>query len=476
MGLVLRYAHEIDGAWKYRRVVPMRLKPIFKKGVFKKTLGKTRAEALGNYPRIHAEIEKTIRNAELLLAAEANPQDVQALTRLELYLEGIAKVRRMGFDPMDATVDPDDPVSVMDDNARTLIADQILEDYPKDPETGEPVGIRPLDDLVVRTLYAGAPPKPEPTLDDAKKLYIAEKITGSDFEIKKKTQRLERILGHINDALGRPPTIPRFTRSDAKLVRDYLLSLGSLKPSSVKRELNVVKAMFNHIITETQLVGVMNPFTKLPITGLNEDPEDELRDPLPDDVLKSIRSSILVGAKTDLQLIWRLLEGTGCRLAEITGLRVEDVRIGDRLPHVVVTWHEGRRIKNNASKRAVPLVGDALDAAQEALTLAQGRQVLFARYAGENGPGNASQALMKHVRRVTEDTAHAVHSLRHNMKDRLILAEVPEMDQNLILGHSLGGVGNRTYGGERAKLKATTKAMRRAFMLPEAEPVSEAAE
>lgn len=44
----------------------MRLKPIFKKGVFKKTLGKTRAEALGNYPRIHAEIEKTIRNAELL--------------------------------------------------------------------------------------------------------------------------------------------------------------------------------------------------------------------------------------------------------------------------------------------------------------------------------------------------------------------------------------------------------------------------
>ena len=83
---------------------------------------------------------------------------------------------------------------------------------------------------------------------------------------------------------------------------------------------------------------------------------------------------------------------------------------------------------------------------------------------------------MKHVRRVTEDTAHAVHSLRHNMKDRLILAEVPEMDQNLILGHSLGGVGNRTYGGERAKLKATTKAMRRAFMLPEAEPVSEAAE
>jgi integrase len=462
VGLVLFYAQEVKSGWRYRRVVPKLLKPIVDKKEFIKALGKTRAEALSAYPQVHAEFEGVIHKAERFLAEQTDPKNLPILTKLDLYLEGIAKVRRMGFDPHDATVDLDDPESVMEDHARTSVADVILGDYIRDPTSGDPVGVTRLDEFVVRALNGGAPPAPEPTLEDAKKLYIAERVTGTETEIKKKVQRLDRITGYIEAALGRPPTIPQFSRSDAKLVRDYMLS-GSLKPSSVKRDLNVVKAMFNHIITEMQLAGCMNPFAKLPIAGLNEDPEDELRDPLPDDILQSIRRLILNSANDDLQAVWRLLEGTGCRLAEVVGLRTEDMVLDDECPHLVVTWHEERRIKNNASKREVPLVGDALDAAKEALAGAAGRKMLFARYGKESGPTNASASLMKYVRKVTEDTAHAVHSLRHNMKDRLILAEVAEMEQNLILGHSLGGVGSRTYGGEKAKLRAITKAMKRAF-------------
>jgi len=72
---------------------------------------------------------------------------------------------------------------------------------------------------------------------------------------------------------------------------------------------------------------------------------------------------------------------------------------------------------------------------------------------------------MQRVRTITENPRLVVHSLRHNMKDRLMLAGVAELDQNLILGHSLGGVGNRTYGGNPAKLVVTTAAMKRAFGL-----------
>ncbi|WP_119941532.1 site-specific integrase [Neorhizobium sp. NCHU2750] len=450
------------GAWRYRRPVPDRLKPIIGKNNLIKTLGKTHQAALVAYPKVHAEFERTLRKAEEILSAETEPKDLPILTKLELYLEGIARVRRMGFDPYDATVDPSDPESMAQDNARTAVADMILDEYPTDPTTGDPSDVSKMDAFVVRALNSGAPTTPEPTLEDAKKLYIAERITGTEIDIKKKIQRLDRVTGYIEAALGRPPTVPKFSRSDAKLVRDHMLSTN-LKPSSVKRDLNVVKAMFNHIITEMQLAGCMNPFAKLPIAGLNEDPEDELRDPLPDDILLSVRRLILNSANDDLQSIWRLLEGTGCRLAEITGLRREDLVLESDYPHIVVTWHEGRRIKNNASKREVPLVGDALEAAKEALTAAKDGTLLFARYGKESGPTNASAALMKYVRRVTEDPAHAVHSLRHNMKDRLILAEATEMDQNLILGHSVGGVGNRTYGSPRAKLKAITRAMLRAF-------------
>ena len=472
---MLPYTQKLpSGAWRYRRPVPDRLKTVIGKDNLVKKLGKTYAEALAAYPKVHAEFEQIIRKAEHIVSATTTPEEQPLLTKLEFYLEGIAKVRRMGFDPDNAAVDPTDPESVAEDSARTTVADMILEEYPIDPGTGEPVGVAKMDEFVLRALYSGAPPAPEPTLEDAKKLYIAERVTGTATEIKKKVQRIDRVIGYIEAALGRPPTIPRFSRSDAKLVRDHMLS-GNLKPSSVKRDLNVVKAMFNHIITEMQLAGCMNPFAKLPIAGLNEEPEDELRDPLPDDVLQSVRRLILNGANDDLQFIWRLLEGTGCRLAEVTGLRVEDIALDHECPHLVVTWHEGRRIKTNASKREVPLVGDAFDAAKEALAAHKKGKALFERYGDEKGPTNASAALMKYVRRVSEDPAHAVHSLRHNMKDRLILAEASELQQNLILGHSLGGVGNRTYGGDKAKLRSITRAIRRAFELEEA-PTKEGVE
>ena len=71
---------------------------------------------------------------------------------------------------------------------------------------------------------------------------------------------------------------------------------------------------------------------------------------------------------------------------------------------------------------------------------------------------------MKHVRAITDDTKVVVHSLRHNMKDRLRKAKVAKLDQDLILGHSMGGVGE-DYGGDEVRLEVATAAMRKAFNL-----------
>ena len=64
---------------------------------------------------------------------------------------------------------------------------------------------------------------------------------------------------------------------------------------------------------------------------------------------------------------------------------------------------------------------------------------MFERYGHQKGPDAASAALMKSVRTITKDPRHVVHSLRHNMKDALIEAEVPTLEQKPILGHALGG-------------------------------------
>ena len=68
------------------------------------------------------------------------------------------------------------------------------------------------------------------------------------------------------------------------------------------------------------------------------------------------------------------------------------------------------------------------------------------------------------VRGVVDDPKVSTHSLRHNMKDRLRKAGVSKIDQDLILGHTMGGIGE-AYGGDEARLEVAAAAMKKAFSL-----------
>ena len=60
------------------------------------------------------------------------------------------------------------------------------------------------------------------------------------------------------------------------------------------------------------------------------------------------------------------------------------------------------------------------------------------------------------------DPKATTHSLRHLMKDRLRLAGVSKSDQDIVLGHSSGSVGE-DYGGDETRLEVATRAMRKAL-------------
>jgi len=89
--------------------------------------------------------------------------------------------------------------------------------------------------------------------------------------------------------------------------------------------------------------------------------------------------------------------------------------------------------------------------------------MLFPRYGRTGGPDAVSQALLKHLRTITEDKRHVLHSMRHNLKDWCMLAKVPERDEHRILGHSQGGLGDSVYGGREARLEATYGSMLKAM-------------
>jgi integrase len=301
----------------------------------------------------------------------------------------------------------------------------------------------------------------KPTLEDAKDFYIAEKVSGTDFAQKKRKTRIETLMRIVKAALGEVPPLPDWTVEDAYKVRDYLLGKGTLKPSSVRRELNDLKGIFS-LYKKKKLPRMENPFAGIELPK-NLASDKESRSPLPLEVILEATQWIGAKANPELGFIWRILVGTGCRLAEVTGLRIQDVAIDDAMPHLKLVPYEGRPLKNNSSKREVPLVGDALVAAQEALKETAAGQFVFPRYSGPKGPNAASQSLMKRLRSITADKLHTVHSLRHNMADRLDAAGVYPTEKSAILGHLEASSSERHYGSLLARREVLTKAMKRAF-------------
>lgn len=475
MRLVLRYVEKTKaGGWQYRRRVPKDLSAVIQKREFKGKLGDTEREALAAYPTVHAKVEREIaearRSTETAVAAERGE-----LSDLQLFKLAHQRAVDMGMLSTDG-------------DGRDHLAQAIIGQYPRDDETGYPLNPSKLDAFTIGILQSGEKAKaPQATLRDAMSFYLAERDhTEAPDEKDRFKQQVERVVGLVIEALGKDPVLVKLKRGDARAVRDFMLQRlkangKPISPSSVARDLNSLNAVINHAADEELLPPTFkNPFSGLPIQGANGRRNvGEERDPLPEDVLLKARERITNRCTAELALVWRLLEGTGCRLAEVTGLRVEDVDVVGEFPSLRVTWHEQRRLKTAASRRYVPLVGDALAAAKEALKTTRKGNLVFPSYCRPRGSDAASAALMSHLRAVTTNPKHVVHSLRHNMKDRLMVAEVSSMDQNLILGHELGGVGDRVYGGTPAKLRVTTRAMLKAFGLsvpPQPETPTVAAE
>ena len=323
MGLVLKYVQEPNeerAYYRYRRRVPRNLKEYVGRGEFVARLGATREAALKAYPQLHHGFERELELARKKRKAEAAGTGVE-LTDRERYELLIERLRELGIDnPFESAADDGEA------EHRQLIADSIASRYEEDPETGNPMIADRDDVFLIRSLMTQAPPKPLPSFDDAIKLYMNDKISGTALDVRKKRQRVSRVVERTKTALGRSPCVNEFSRDDARKVRDYMLALPDLKPSSVRRELNIIKAIINHAITEFEL-SCTNPFNRLKIAGLDDENESDKRDPFPDDILAKVRANVHAKANDELRLIWRLLEGTGARLAEITGLRVSDVTV-----------------------------------------------------------------------------------------------------------------------------------------------------
>lgn len=456
MGLVLKNVHQTKaGTWHYRRRLPRDVAPLLRQGEFKRVLGSTEREALRNYPKVNGEFERLVAETRRRSGA-----GLPAETPLEIHRMAERRARELAT----VTVHVGGrPLPGSHPDAADVIREAYLSSFPREGGDGlhvegEIVGVPEVEARALAILTGGGRvSRPSPTIEDARKLYLKEKVEDDP----KKTLELDRVFKLVSEALQSDRTLASLKREDAKEVRDHMRD--GRKASSVDRYLNVVRAVVNHAIREYDLAGLANPFMNLEAAPKDKaEPDRDKRRPFEADELKDTTARILFLANPALQRIWQMLEGTGCRLAEVAGLRVSDVHPDHAIPHITVEWHDDRRIKNAVSRRNVPLVGSALDAANEAVKAAGNATMLFPAYGRPNGAASASAALGKHVRAVVTDPKVTTHSLRHLMKDRLRLAGVSKADQDIVLGHSSGSVGE-DYGGADARLKVAERALKAAL-------------
>jgi integrase len=384
MGLVLKNVQRIKSGWRYRRRIPGALQEVVGAKEFTKALGSTETIAAKNYAKAEAEFVKLCERAIAKLSgAPQVPTTDSADTPLAKYEKLLSQLRGLRFDPYKAEFDPNDKLDEAEWHARSFAADQIVDSFPVDPKTGDAIGMPSNVLAVVRALNGEMPVRPDVTLSDALKTYLEVKEL-SPQNNRPEFQRAQRVVGHIEAVLGRNPRLRAINRVEAReVVKALRTGVGAKSAGTVHRYLNSIRAILNCAIREYSITDWVNPFIR--IEERNQIQARESRHPFSAEQLAAARSQILDRASMDLQLIWRILEGTGCRLGEVTGLRVSDIRLSGDIPHINVEWHELRRIKNAVSRRLVPLVGDALDAAKEVLARAGSEVAAFPRYCGGRG-------------------------------------------------------------------------------------------
>lgn len=241
--------------------------------------------------------------------------------------------------------------------------------------------------------------------------------------------------------------VSQYTREDAKLFVRFLIKKGN-KTATIRRRITSLSAILNYAYSELDL-DKRNPFTRLMIQGEGEDKHK--RGVFTNEQLKWGYDKALSSGSA-VKLLMPLLGETGCRLAEIVGLKLEDIDLEQDL--IRIRPNIARRLKTSNSTRTLPIVGYARLAIEQTLQKSDG-EWLFPRYIKDDSckATHASNALNKWLK--ADFDGLTAHSLRHTIRDRLRGVECPSELIDQIGGwKTLGGVGmNYGHGYKLEKVR-----------------------
>ena len=407
----IKYLQMRDGVYQYVRRVPSELKDKYPSGTVRISLKtKDQSEALRKLMILNKQYDMEFDS--LLMHGDMNPVQVTAAA------QALARQYDYNIDLfVDLLIDP--------------LTDRFRKQYPeRDPEPGPKTLLSPVQYEAWRLITKGDDLRF--SFEDAFKLYLKNHLKKDDERFSEMATRnaydFINLMGNL-----------QFNEITRDQVREYVRKKleGGSSTGTVRRKLNTLSAICETTIKERQIVMV-SPFKGVTIPNLGKDAKkpnmlepDKLKELMRDFSSETSSSALMILLQAEL----------GTRIAEVSGLAKEDIKLTHEIPHVVITEKPWRTLKTKESERAVPLVGLALEAAKIALKAFPESDVLFPQYKKPRGGDAASAAVNKRL----ETYGITSHSFRHMMKDRLREAGCPQDIRDAIQGHSTSSVAE-TYG------------------------------
>jgi len=288
----------------------------------------------------------------------------------------------------------------------------------------------------------------EPRLTAALAKYLDVHPKGDQPRFRRYAERaFNRAVSVIGDK-----AIADVSRDDGRAFVNKLQK-DALATGSIRRMLNTVQAVMATYIRENELTR-SNPFARLSIK--NEGADEDEAVPY---TAAELATLIAAARRKDDDRRWlvAMIADTGARLSEIAGLALTDIKLDADIPHIIIQPHTWRSLKTDKSKRTVPLVANALWAAQRVKSIAsQGQVFAFPRYTktktGTNG-GSASATINAWIKGREVQLNHTVHELRHTMADRLRNVQCPADVRLAIGGWNRPGEGENYGDGYALRVK-----------------------
>ncbi|WP_411838701.1 DUF6538 domain-containing protein [Paracoccus sp. ME4] len=221
----------------------------------------------------------------------------------------------------------------------------------------------------------------------------------------------------------------------ASITRDHMLDFRQWWWERIRDEGMTANSANKDISALVNILRTVNEMKRLrvdlPVGKLAfSEGEQNTRLPFSNDWIRTVllKPGVLDGLNDQARDILLALINTGCRPAEIAGLRPHHILLGHKVPHISIE-PDGRTLKTVYSRRKIPLLGVSLNAMRR-------HPEGFPRY---QVSGSLSAVVNKFLREndLMETPAHSMYGLRHSFEDRMLAAGVDERIRADLMGHKL---------------------------------------